>query len=690
MGPSWKHLETRFVVEAPLGLLRAMLALAVAGCLAVAPLAAQESAEPWFSSPTQIEERLLEADGLLRLTEAQGDEERLALARAWQVALVQHLEAARYLETLQADAVGSEVGSTALPTNPPYSFQLADRLRHERDRLRLQVEAVEERLDLVTRTLEDTRQALAEANRALRAERETSGPGPSTASGPDAERRIALSELNSWVLAERAARLDLRREGQTLEQEMLVGALAAAEQAVGALRGQVVLGPSEREALEAPLLAERDRLRASLLDDHASDRARQRSWKLDFIELELAFTDALAALGGQPGERRRRALLTELEAIHGQALGWLQGLESYAAGRARDAGGAPFAERPGEELERVRLLADRTRFVLEDLYGDQARGEPLTRQAADALAAVWNAELYLAEEVASLGGRKVTQFRPVTTGKMVRLVVILLVGWLLIRLLAALVRGGVARLGAGRPAQATAGRWVFGLGMGLLIIFALNRVHIPFTAFAFLGGTLAIGIGFGAQTVLKNFISGIILKLERPFRVNDLVQMGDTSGFIRAIGLRASVVEHIDGVETLVPNSVLLENAVSNWTFGGDAVRGEVAVGVAYGSPTVLVTDLLIGVARDHARVLDEPPPSVRFDDFGESTLQFRLLFWFDARGIRREKLASELRYAIADCLEEAGIELSYPQRDINFKRDQPLRVEVLREADPPERGSPP
>lgn len=215
----------------------------------------------------------------------------------------------------------------------------------------------------------------------------------------------------------------------------------------------------------------------------------------------------------------------------------------------------------------------------------------------------------------------------------------------------------------------------------MLIIYGLNWVRIPFTAFAFLGGTLAIGIGFGAQTLLKNFISGIILSLERPFRVGDLIQVDGISGRIQKIGLRASIIEHFDGIESLVPNSTLLENRVDNWTYGQTAVRGSVSVGVAYGSPTRDVSRSLLAVAHEHGLVLEKPEPEVRFDSFGDSSLVFSLLYWVDVSKTARERLASDLRFMIEKALADAGIAIPFPQRDVHFNHEHPLCVELSRPA---------
>jgi small-conductance mechanosensitive channel len=288
--------------------------------------------------------------------------------------------------------------------------------------------------------------------------------------------------------------------------------------------------------------------------------------------------------------------------------------------------------------------------------------------------------LYLAEEVSSIGGQKVTTFRAVTLGKLLRLVGILAIGWFLLKFLAGSVRRLVARRPNVTPATAeAAGNWTFGIGIALLVIVALNRVHIPFTAFAVLGGTLAIGIGFGAQTLLKNFISGIILSLERPFEVGDVVEVEGIIGRIEKIGMRASAIKHFDGKDTLLPNSQLLENRVSNWTHGNTPIRGSITVGVAYDSSLRDVSRILLAVAKDHGLVLDHPEPEVRFEEFGDNALGFRLLFWLDPSRSAQDPLASDLRFMASRALQEAGIVIAFPQRDLHFDEDRPLKIELSR-----------
>lgn len=204
-------------------------------------------------------------------------------------------------------------------------------------------------------------------------------------------------------------------------------------------------------------------------------------------------------------------------------------------------------------------------------------------------------------------------------------------------------------------------------------------MRIPLTALAFLGGALAIGVGFGTQTILKNFISGLILIFERPLRIGDYVEADGVAGTIRSIGMRASVIQHGNGIDTVIPNSNLLENKVTNWTLSDSLLRHSVKVGVEYGSPTREVAKTLLAVASEHGLVLDHPAPEVRFENFGEKSLDFSLLFWFDNRRTSRDELASDLRFMIEKAFAESDIHIASPQNDVRFDRETPLRVEVAR-----------
>ena len=205
------------------------------------------------------------------------------------------------------------------------------------------------------------------------------------------------------------------------------------------------------------------------------------------------------------------------------------------------------------------------------------------------------------------------------------------------------------------------------VGFIVLAFITLDLLRVPLTAFAFISGAVAIGVGFGAQNIINNFISGWILMWERPIKLGDFLEMGEVSGTVEAINTRSTRIRRLDGVHLLVPNSYLLENTVTNWTLTDPTVRTSVLVGVAYGSDVQLVTRLLEQAADEHPAVLTTPPRIVSFEDFGNSSLVFELLTWVNIQGERPLRLVrSDLRYAIDRLFRENGVVISFPQRDIH------------------------
>ena len=171
-----------------------------------------------------------------------------------------------------------------------------------------------------------------------------------------------------------------------------------------------------------------------------------------------------------------------------------------------------FSQATVDDFRQVLELQQKIAYVRE-LLGDQGVSVPgLLDGLVNSLLSIWGTELYIAEETRPIAGEKVTTYSAVTLGKILRLALILIIGWILLRFFARQLRALLLRRANADVSKAEMIRsWTFGIGLTLLLIYGLKVVHIPFTAFAFLGGTLAIGIGFGAQNLLKNFISGVIL-----------------------------------------------------------------------------------------------------------------------------------------------------------------------------------
>lgn len=203
------------------------------------------------------------------------------------------------------------------------------------------------------------------------------------------------------------------------------------------------------------------------------------------------------------------------------------------------------------------------------------------------------------------------------------------------------------------------------LSVGFL--FALVSIGIDFNKFALLFGALGVGIGFGLQSLVNNFLSGIILIFEHPIQIGDIIKVGDVAGTVKKIGIRASIVKSFDGSEIVVPNGNLISTELTNWTLSDKNRRIDVNVGVKYGSDVKKVEELLLKCANDNKKILEEPAPIVLFQNFGNSSLDFTLRCW--AENIDNWYLSqSELRFAINQIFEENDITIPFPQSDVYIK----------------------
>jgi potassium-dependent mechanosensitive channel len=201
----------------------------------------------------------------------------------------------------------------------------------------------------------------------------------------------------------------------------------------------------------------------------------------------------------------------------------------------------------------------------------------------------------------------------------------------------------------------------------LVAIAALSAAGVELNKFTVLTGALGVGLGFGLQNIVNNFVSGLILLFERPIHVGDTVDVGGLVGMVRRIGARSSTILTFQGAEVIVPNSNLIANQVINWTLSSQWRRVDVPVGVAYGTDPERVIKLLVGVAESYPGVLLERPPMAFFMGFGESSLRFELRFW-SAQQDTWFQLQSDVTVAVAKALDEAGIEIPFPQRDLHIR----------------------
>lgn len=296
--------------------------------------------------------------------------------------------------------------------------------------------------------------------------------------------------------------------------------------------------------------------------------------------------------------------------------------------------------------------------------------------------ALWNFELFSVEDSLRIDGRQVVAARSVTLGKSLGAILFLLLGYRLSTLVSGRISEfAVRRMGAVSGHAAMLARWLQVVLVTMLFISTLYMLNIPLTVFAFLGGALAIALGFGTQILLKNLVSGIMLLIERPLRVGDLIEVGSIIGRVTNIGIRSSTVRKSDGIEILVPNSSFIENNVTNWTYSSAKVRRSVTVGVDYATPATKTRDLLLSIVTRHGHVLSDPPPRVLLEDFGADALIFNIQYWIDYGGEADASLvASDLRFMIESGLSEAGINIPFPQRVIHI---QPSRAQEPPPASP-------
>lgn len=200
------------------------------------------------------------------------------------------------------------------------------------------------------------------------------------------------------------------------------------------------------------------------------------------------------------------------------------------------------------------------------------------------------------------------------------------------------------------------------------LIVGLQSLGVNLSSLVVLGGALGVGAGFGLQPIVSNFVSGLVLLVERPVRIGDRVEVGNTFGEVVRIGGRSTWVRTNDNEVIIIPNSEFITSRVINWTANDPQVRFSIPVGVGYGSDPAQVRELLLQVARSHPNVLPDPAPDVIFVGFGESSLDFQLRVFTIKQVQTPGTLKSDLLFAIFRMFGEHGIEIPFPQRDLHLR----------------------
>lgn len=618
---------------------------------------------------------------------------------------------------------------------PPYSVLLVDDLRNQQDIAAEKQATASSTLQLFERNLEDSRNEakLADETQRVAASKDLKDPAASwrlEAAGDTVRMlRARMASLDMLIAAQRdvlgeassrlalvekklkqvMSRQDLTDEDMEKVRKSSAGRMDALRKELEDVRKRSTAALGVRRKLE-------DEGKAPDASELAKLKLEAAQTRVETLQYSADLLDALMQLESQLPEafEKRRVLIKSDDAgQREEALVWLRGLDErlktwgvfatnelsvsnaelrgqearVSALPAGDPKIAPLNDRRTDLWERLNItqrlaqavdLQQRqlTRWLgdFEHLQGTRSVGERFkdgTETAWRKVVKIWNSGVWNYD---GPDGKPST----ITLGKLIGALLLFIVGyWIASRITRRLQRYAVAHRRIGEAQSATLRRWLMVVLGFCLAVATLNILQIPLTVFAFLGGALAIGLGFGTQTLIKNFISGIIVLFERNIRVGDILDVGGTVGTVQEINTRSSVIRSGDGVDTLVPNSVFLENKVTNWTHTNRRVRRSIRIGVSYGSPVQRVAEILVECANRHGRVLKEPEPMALFEDFGDSALLFTLQFWVElGEKTNASLVSSDLRFMIEKRFSEAGIEIPFANRDVRIVTGEALKVE--------------
>jgi small-conductance mechanosensitive channel len=222
----------------------------------------------------------------------------------------------------------------------------------------------------------------------------------------------------------------------------------------------------------------------------------------------------------------------------------------------------------------------------------------------------------------------------------------------------------------------------FGL-IALAILIALSAVGIKLTTLAVFSGAVGIGVGFGLQKVISNFVSGIILLLDRSIRPGDVIEVGNTYGWVKNLGARYTSVITRDGTEFLIPNETMITEQVVNWSYSDTNVRRKVPIGISYNADVPKAMELVVEAARETPRILAYPEPRCNLMAFGESSVDLEARFWIADPHNGVNNVKSDFLLNVWHKFKAHAIEIPFPQRDLNIRDGAPVKVVMVRE-DPP------
>lgn len=288
---------------------------------------------------------------------------------------------------------------------------------------------------------------------------------------------------------------------------------------------------------------------------------------------------------------------------------------------------------------------------------------------------IWTFEVMKFQNVRDVAGVPITETQSISLGVIISALTFFVVAYIISSKVSRRLQGMVVGRGHIAEAQAnTLRNWMMIVVGVALALITLHFLKIPLTVFAFFGGALAIGLGFGTQTLIKNFISGIIVLFERKIRVGDILEIdATTSGKVVEINTRSSVLRNAEGKETLVPNSLFLENRVTNLTLSNRRVRRVIRLGVAHGSQPSQVSTIMKECADRHGLILKDPAPVVTLDDITPGGLTFAVFFWVEFNDKTDSAVvSSDIRIMIDKRFAEVGIQ--FQNSDMSLRTDTPLQ----------------
>ncbi|MDI9369433.1 MAG: mechanosensitive ion channel [Synergistaceae bacterium] len=553
----------------------------------------------------------------------------------------ERLRRSLHITEADADLEAAQVSREAQSISIETQRILQARAQAERDELAKELAHVEENLVFDEKDRDDRLQSIGERMAqareklpALRDEREKA--------------RLALSRKQGALTSARS------------DKERQLAQAAVAEQQVALQLAQVVLEQAEQEV--------------QFLEEE------QRIWGLRYMLIE-------GSLKGQEiwdmraEAQARQKNLENVIMVRQRSASSIQAEIVSAQKELEESENLSVAARIRSRLNLLHRTAEAANATMAMVFPVISQYNRLEEEINDRIDAV-----NIAERVTAFGKERFLAFWNITlwsgegfdiTVWKLSLAVALFLGAFLLsgRLTEALSRMLFARFGMDNMARMAGKKILFFLLMGAFILVALDLVGIPLTAFAFLGGALAIGIGFGAQDFFNNLISGFIIMFSMPIRVDDIIEIDGQFATVEEIGSRATRIKTFDNIDVLMPNSYFLNNKIVNWTLTDKRIRTMVKVGVAHGSDVRKVEELLLLAATDHTRVLKNPEPFVVFGDIGTNALEFTLYLWIDMGNASGMKVCSDIRFRLVSLFEKQGIKIAPPRMYVWL--DRPKQAEL-------------